>query len=188
MAQPFPPHLFRRSDESPDADFYRSPRLVTHIDDAAIAAVTGLYRELLPPGGRVLDLMSSWVSHLPADVEYAQVVGLGMNAVELDRNPRLTGRVVHDLNADPVLPFGDAAFDAAVCCVSIDYLTRPAEVVREVGRAQAAGPRPAVRRGRAAGVKGQPCGSSSNSLNRDASSAGSRGSHVSSIRPMSIMS
>ena len=139
MAQPFPPHLFRRSDESPDAEFYRTPRLVTHIDDAAIAAVTQLYREHLPPGGRVLDLMSSWVSHLPPEVDYAAVAGLGMNGVELSKNPRLTDRVVHDLNADPTLPFADECFDAAACCVSIDYLTRPAEVVREVGRVLARG-------------------------------------------------
>ena len=134
MAQPFPPQAFRRVDESADDRFYSVPRLVTHIDDAAIAAVTRLYRETLPAGGRVLDLMSSWVSHLPDDVGYAEVVGLGMNAVELSRNPRLARHVVHDLNADPTLPFGDASFDAAVCCVSIDYLTRPVEVGREVGR------------------------------------------------------
>ena len=139
MPQDVPRSAFRRSDESPDAKFYRVPRLVTHIDDAAINAVTQLYRELLPAGGRVLDLMSSWVSHLPPDIDYASVVGLGMNAVELSKNPRLTGRVVHDLNADPTLPFGDASFDAAVCCVSIDYLTRPVEVVREVGRVLAKG-------------------------------------------------
>ena len=130
---------FRRTDESPDAEFYRVPRLVTHIDDAAIAAVTQLYRELLPPGGRVLDLMSSWVSHLPPEIDYAAVAGLGMNGVELSKNPRLTNRVVHDLNADPILPFDDESFDAAVCCVSIDYLTRPIEVVREVGRVLTAG-------------------------------------------------
>ena len=134
-----PSDLFRRADESPDAEFYRVPRLVTHIDDAAISAVTQLYRELLPPGGRVLDLMSSWVSHLPPEIDYAAVAGLGMNDAELSKNPRLTNRVVHDLNADPILPFDDESFDAAVCCVSIDYLTRPAEVVREVGRVLTAG-------------------------------------------------
>ena len=134
-----PASAFRRTDESPDAEFYRVPRLVTHIDDAAIAAVTSLYDDVLPPGGRVLDLMSSWVSHLPPDVGYAGVVGLGMNGVELAKNPRLTDRVVHDLNADPTLPFNDGSFDAAVCCVSIDYLTRPVAVVREVGRVLVAG-------------------------------------------------
>ena len=137
---PRPPEdAFRRTDESPDAEFYRVPRLVTHIDDAAIAAVTSLYDDVLPPGGRVLDLMSSWISHLPPEIEYAGVTGLGMNGVELSKNPRLTDRVVHDLNVDPTLPFDDASFDAAVCCVSIDYLTRPIEVVREVGRVMTAG-------------------------------------------------
>src|SRR5919197_417398 len=82
-----PPNAFRRYDESPDWLFYRQPRLVTHIDDGAIAAVTQLYRELLPPGGAILDLMSSWVSHLPPEVGYRRVVGLGMNAQELAAHP-----------------------------------------------------------------------------------------------------
>ena len=128
------PSMFRRMDESPDAEFYATPRLVTHIDDEAIAAVTELYREYFPPGGTVLDLMSSWVSHLPGDVSYRRVVGLGMNATELAANPRLDAWVVQDLNADPRLPFGDAEFDAAGICVSVDYLIHPVEVLRECGR------------------------------------------------------
>jgi SAM-dependent methyltransferase len=126
------PDALRRVDESDDAAFYTSPRLVTHIDAAAIAAVTGLYRETIPAGGDVLDLMTSWVSHLPDDVAYSRVAGLGMNAAELDANPRLTERLVHDLNADPQLPYEDAAFDAALICVSVQYLVRPVEVFREV--------------------------------------------------------
>jgi SAM-dependent methyltransferase len=128
------PSMFRRMDESPDAEFYEMPRLVTHIDDAAIAAVTELYREHFPPGGAVVDLMSSWVSHLPAEVGYRRVVGLGMNATELTANPRLDAWVVHDLNEEPRLPFGDAEFDAGGICVSVDYLIRPVEVLRECGR------------------------------------------------------
>ena len=130
---------FGREDEGPDADFYAQPRLVTHIDEAAISAVTQLYREYLPVGGAVLDLMSSWVSHLPAEAAYSRVVGLGMNRVELAANPRLDGYVVHDLNRDPRLPFADAEFDAAAICVSIQYLTRPAAVLRDLGRVLTAG-------------------------------------------------
>lgn len=124
----------RRMDETPDEEFYRAPRLVTHLDDGAIAAVTQLYREFFPPDGTIVDLMSSWVSHLPPETTYRRVVGLGMNAVELRENPRLDARVVQDLNRDPVLPFGDGEFDGVGICVSIDYLTRPVEVLREVGR------------------------------------------------------
>jgi SAM-dependent methyltransferase len=131
---PLPPDLFRRLDESPDTEFYELPRFVTHIDDATIAALTALYRERIPPGAAVLDLMSSWVSHLPPDVAYARVAGLGLNAAELERNPRLTERVVQDLNATPRLPWPDATFDAVVNAVSIQYLTRPVEVFAEVGR------------------------------------------------------
>jgi ubiquinone/menaquinone biosynthesis C-methylase UbiE len=129
-----PEEAFRRYDESPDEEFYSLPRFVTHIDDRAIAAVTQLYREFFPPGGEVLDLMSSWVSHLPEEVRYRRVVGLGMNEAELRCNERLDSYVVQDLNGDPRLPFGDAEFDGCGICVSIDYLTRPVEVLREVGR------------------------------------------------------
>ena len=130
----FPEEAFGRYDESPDEEFYGTPRLVTHIDDRAIAAVTQLYRELFPAGGTVLDLMSSWVSHLPPEIEYGRMVGLGMNEEELRRNPRLDEQMVQNFNRDPMLPFEDAEFDGLGICVSVDYLTDPVTVLREVGR------------------------------------------------------
>jgi SAM-dependent methyltransferase len=130
----FPPDFFRRIDESPDPDFYREPRFVTHIDDATIAALTQVYRELVPADSRVLDLMSSWISHLPPDVQYTRVAGLGMNREELERNPRLTDFVVHDLNNAPELPFANESFGAVINAVSIQYLTRPVEVFAAVRR------------------------------------------------------
>lgn len=136
---PLPEEAFRRYDETPDEEFYVLPRFVTHIDDRAIAAVTQLYRELFPEGGAILDLMSSWISHLPPEVSYSRVIGLGMNEAELRRNERLDAYVVHNLNHTPELPFGDAEFDGVGICVSIDYLTRPIEVLREVGRVLKAG-------------------------------------------------
>ena len=138
------PELFRRVDESPDALFYREPRLVTHIDDATIEALTKLYRELLPAGGRVLDLMSSWVSHLPPEIHYARVAGLGMNRADLERNPRLDEHCVHDLNADPELPYPDQSFDAVVNAVSVQYLIRPVEVFASVRRVLAPGGLPLI--------------------------------------------
>ncbi len=123
-----PAGAFAKADPSPDTRFYAQARLVTHIDDAAITAVTALYRQVLPAGGVVLDLMSSWVSHLPDDAAYAEVIGHGMNASELAANPRLDRRFTQDLNADPVLPLSPASVDAACMCVSIQYLQRPAEV------------------------------------------------------------
>src|SRR3954470_11057787 len=122
---------FRRHDETPDSLFYRQPRLVTHIDDAAIAAVTQVYRELFPTNADILDLMSSWVSHLPPEAAYHHVFGLGMNEAELAANPRLDAYVVHDLNARPALPLDTGTFDAAAICVSIQYLTHPVEVLRD---------------------------------------------------------
>ncbi|HEY0237059.1 MAG TPA: methyltransferase domain-containing protein [Friedmanniella sp.] len=133
----FPPGFFAREDERPDATFYGPPRLVTHIDDGAVAAVSDLYAELAVDGSageprRVLDLMSSWVSHLR--VAPSELVVLGMNAAELEANPQATQRVLRDLNVDPTLPFADASFDAVLCCVSVDYLVRPVEVLREAAR------------------------------------------------------
>jgi SAM-dependent methyltransferase len=127
----FPPGFFDRADPSPDVVFYRPLRLVTHIDDRAIAAVGELYDELVLDGD-VLDLMSSWVSHF--DRPPRRLTVLGMNADELAANPQAQSRVVHDLNADPRLPFPDDVFDAAVCCVSVDYLTRPIQVFADVAR------------------------------------------------------
>lgn len=129
-----PPEAFRRWDETPDAWFYAAPRFVTHIDAGAVNAVTQLYRECFPPGGDILDVCSSWVSHLPEEVAYREVIGIGLNAAELAANPRLTRWFVHDLNADPRLPLDDAAVDAAGMCVSVDYLIHPVAVLRDIGR------------------------------------------------------
>ncbi|WP_298957282.1 methyltransferase domain-containing protein [uncultured Methylobacterium sp.] len=129
-----PPNAFAKFDRDPDPLFYAEPRLVTHIDAAAIAAVTDLYREVVPAGGDVLDLMSSWVSHLPDEVAYASVTGHGLNAEELAANPRLTRRFVQDLNAVPELPLDSSSLDAALICVSVQYLQRPVAVLSEVAR------------------------------------------------------
>lgn len=130
----FKPEFFERQDESPDAVFYVEPRLLVHIDDYAIAAAARLYGELLPPGGDVLDLMSSYRSHLPADLQLGRVAGLGMNDEEMRQNPQLTEHIVHDLNANPRLPYGDEEFDAAIVTVSVQYMTRPLDTFREVRR------------------------------------------------------
>ncbi|NNJ13176.1 methyltransferase domain-containing protein [Chloroflexales bacterium ZM16-3] len=130
----FPPGYFRRYDESDDQHFYIYPRLTAHIDDAACRAVGQIFREELPPDGQILDLMSSYHSHMPADLPVARLVGLGLNEEELRLNERLDEYLCHDLNATPQLDFPDASFDGAVCTVSVQYLTRPVEVFAEVGR------------------------------------------------------
>ncbi len=135
MASKFPAGSFERQDETPDDRFYATPRLVTHIDDYAIAAVGEAYRSFLAPGGGVyLDLMRSGHSHFPAAFPIGNLVGHGMNEAELKENPRLSEFFVQDLNAHPDLPLSDNFFDGVVICVSVQYLTRPVEVFAEIAR------------------------------------------------------
>jgi hypothetical protein len=129
-----PDGAFRRIDEEDDADFYEVPRLVWHIDENAIAALTDFYRGVLPEDGVLLDLMSSWVSHLPPEIGYAEIIGHGMNAAELAANPRLSRWFVQNLNRGPRLPLDDGSIDAAMICVSVQYLQHPVAVLREVAR------------------------------------------------------
>lgn len=132
---------FARADETGDGAFYERPRMVNHIDDAAIQSVSGLYGRLIHPGADVLDLMGSWTSHLPEGFKPSSLTVLGMNMEELNANPRASERVVHDLNQRPVLPFADGRFDAVICTVSVEYLIRPVEVFDEVARVLKAGGR-----------------------------------------------
>lgn len=134
LALGLPQGAFQRLDEEADERFYEPPRLVTHIDDGAIAALTGFYRRVLPAGGALFDLMSSWVSHLPPDAAYGEIIGHGMNAAELAANPRLSRWFVQNLNRDPLLPLAAASVDAAMIAVSIQYLQQPVAVLREIAR------------------------------------------------------
>ncbi|CAM9244288.1 unnamed protein product [Pylaiella littoralis] len=117
-----------------DSFFYNYPRMCYHVDAGFLNHLTELYRERIPAGGAVLDIMSSWVSHLPPDVAYERVDGHGMNFEELGRNKRLDTKRVWDLNADPHLPFDDASYDAVLCCVSVQYLQHPEAVFKDVQR------------------------------------------------------
>lgn len=125
---------YQRADSEPDSIFYAIPRMVQHVDAEAARWIRRLHREVLPPSGRVLDLMSSWISHLESRPNDLSVSGLGMNADELNANERLTERVAQDLNETPVLPWDDNSFDAAICSLSIEYLLNPVAVLREVRR------------------------------------------------------
>ena len=128
----YPKESFRREDETDDGLFYVQPRLVVHLDEQALEAVSGYLGSVLPAGGVILDLMSSWRSHMPEDLSIEKLMGLGLNAVEMAENPQLDQAVVHDINADPELPFDDGTFDAVVVTVSIQYIVRPVEVFRQV--------------------------------------------------------
>ena len=126
--------VFAKEDTSDDSLFYEIPRLVTHIDDNACMVLKGYYRSLLKEGDSVLDLMSSWVSHLPEDINYSKVSAQGMNRVELEANPQLTDFIVQNLNTNQVLPYGDEEFDLCTIAVSVQYLTSPVRVFGEIAR------------------------------------------------------
>ena len=126
--------FFAKEDTSNDSLFYEFPRLVTHIDDNACMVLKGFYRSLLKDGDSVLDLMSSWVSHLPEDIKYSKVSAQGMNKVELEANPQLTDFIVQNLNTNQILPYQDEEFDLCTIAVSIQYLTSPVRVFEEIAR------------------------------------------------------
>lgn len=131
----FPPDSFTRRDDSDDAEFYSTDRFVAHIDPTALSTVQSIIGQIIvEKAPAILDLMASWDSHIPDSVKPSRVTGLGLNENELQRNERLTERVVHDLNKDPKLPFPDNTFDVVLNTVSIDYLTKPFEVFNEIGR------------------------------------------------------
>jgi SAM-dependent methyltransferase len=130
----FTSEMFQRMDESEDALFYAAPRKVVHIDEPAIRAVGQMIAVTFAPNGILLDLMSSWRSHLPAGFVKQKLIGLGLNAEEMADNPDLDEYVVHNVNADPRLPFADASFDGVVITVSIQYLAQPIAIFSEVQR------------------------------------------------------
>jgi SAM-dependent methyltransferase len=125
---------FQRSDERADNRFYREPRLVQHLDSTARAAIRNRYGHLIQRGGKVLDLMGSWDSHIPEELELSGLTVVGMNAEELRKNVRADDRLVQDLNSTPALPFPEASYDAVLCTASIEYLTNPLAVMAEVRR------------------------------------------------------
>jgi SAM-dependent methyltransferase len=125
---------FARADPTPDQHFYQKPRLVEHLDTVALAQIEALYARLIPENARILDLMASWSSHLPKTLQAQHIAGLGMNEAELAANPQLQQYQVQDLNQQSQLAYPDASFDAVVCTASIEYLTAPFQVFREVQR------------------------------------------------------
>lgn len=128
------PTHFSRIDETADSLFYAAPRIVTHIDDNGLGAIQTFLNRHLPRHTTILDLMSSAFSHLPDGFPCQRVVGLGLNEVELQSNRVLDEYVIHDLNAEPNLPFTDAEFGGVVLTSSVQYLTQPVTIFREVRR------------------------------------------------------
>ncbi len=130
----FSPKSLERGDESADSVFYQEARMVQHLDSTARSHISAEYGRIIAPESKVLDLMGSWDSHLPDDLAVRQLTVLGMNEEELTANSRATERVVRDLNENPVLPFDDKSLDAIICTASVEYLTDPLAVFKELQR------------------------------------------------------
>jgi SAM-dependent methyltransferase len=166
MTQLFSPADRAKIDSGSDAEFYDDPRFVTHADDGFLDRLTEVYGSVLDDGDRILDGMSSWVSHLP-NREYARVVGHGLNGAELAANDAFDEWFRQDLNAEQELSLDDDAFDAVLCALSVQYLQHPGRVFAEFGRVLAPGgvlvvsftnrmfPTKAVRAWRTAGMDGR---------------------------------
>ncbi|MEC9366991.1 MAG: methyltransferase domain-containing protein [Chloroflexota bacterium] len=130
----YPESSFDREDESDDSLFYLEPRLLVHIDDAAINELGKYLFDQLPEGATILDLMSSWRSHIPENIVIGEVYGLGMNSEEMSNNPQLDHWIVKDINKDPQLPYEENLFDTVMVVVSVQYITDPIEIFKEVNR------------------------------------------------------
>jgi len=131
---PLRPNQRTKLDAADDKLFYSYPRFVTHVDEGFIQQLSDLYRDRLKPNTRILDMMSSWVSHLPSEMEFAHIEGHGLHAEELGRNPQMDHYFVQDLNENPQLPLNDQDFDAVLNAVSVQYLQYPEAVFTEIYR------------------------------------------------------
>jgi SAM-dependent methyltransferase len=126
--------FFQRKDPGPDTEFYATDRFVHHIDDRARQNLAALYQNFIQPGDTVLDLMAGWESHIPDTIKPLSLHGIGLNKNELVHNTALTAHTIQDLNTHPALAFNDHVFDSAVCSLSVEYLTDPLAVFKEVAR------------------------------------------------------
>jgi SAM-dependent methyltransferase len=122
-----------RLDPADDMQFYQQPRFVQHLDSTALATINQLYRQLITSNADVLDLMASHDSHLDG-LALNSLHALGMYEGELASNGLASAYSVQDLNRKKDITFAEASFDAVVCTASIEYLTDPLAIIREINR------------------------------------------------------
>ena len=123
-----------KSDNSDDEIFYQQPRFVHHLSDSFRTRLTNLYSEYLLKHYIILDLMSSWVSHLPPNIRYKKVIGHGMNQAELSSNERLDRFFVQNLNKKQNMPIEDSSVDVGLIVAGWQYLQYPEKVSLELSR------------------------------------------------------
>ena len=123
-----------KSDICDDEIFYQQPRFVHHLSDSFRNRLTSLYSEYLLNHHIILDLMSSWVSHLPSNISYKKVIGHGMNETELSSNERLDRFFVQNLNKKQNMPIEDSSVDVGLIVAGWQYLQYPEKVSLELSR------------------------------------------------------
>tara|TARA_B000000475_G_C15911937_1_gene412939 strand:- start:230 stop:880 length:651 start_codon:yes stop_codon:yes gene_type:complete len=123
-----------KSDICDDEIFYQQPRFVHHLSDSFRNRLTSLYSEYLLNHHIILDLMSSWVSHLPSNISYKKVIGHGMNEAELSSNERLDRFFVQNLNKKQNMPIEDSSIDVGLIVAGWQYLQYPEKVSLELSR------------------------------------------------------
>ena len=123
-----------KSDICDDEIFYQQPRFVNHLSDSFRTRLTTLYSEYLLNHHIILDLMSSWVSHLPTNIRYKKVIGHGMNQAELSSNERLDSIFVQNLNKKQNMPIEDSSIDVGLIVAGWQYLQYPEKVSLELSR------------------------------------------------------
>ena len=123
-----------KSDISDDEIFYQQPRFAHHLSDSFRTRLTSLYSEYLLKHHIILDLMSSWVSHLPTNIRYKKVIGHGMNQAELSTNQRLDSFFVQNLNKKQNMPIEDSSIDVGLIVAGWQYLQYPEKVSLELSR------------------------------------------------------
>ncbi len=123
-----------KDDNSEDSLFYLEPRFVNHLDEAFRNRLTKLYEERINRNAVVLDLMSSWVSHLPPGIRYKKVIGHGLNRIELESNKRLDCFWTQDFNSDQKIPLDDSSVDICLMVAAWQYLQYPEKLAFNLKR------------------------------------------------------
>ena len=124
----------QKPDESNDSLFYSSPKFVYHLDSNFRQNLSKLYEEEIKNNSTVLDLMSSWDSYLPKNVNYKKVIGHGLNKEELEKNKAFDNYWVQNFNINQKIPLENETIDFCLMVAAWQYLQYPEKISEEIAR------------------------------------------------------